>query len=549
MDEERPELGDDLVRFPERLLDAARRVLRHEVSRTGRDRESRDPRQETERKEERSLEQGRWDRVRPARDAVLLLPEDAGAVEELRRRGLGSQSRLQPCGGISLLRAGGGRGGPLHALEQLGQLGPLAAGEGSQEEDTEGMEVGRRAEARVDLVARAGEAHAEGAAETLDRGVVELDRLGDERQPLVGGRGGGLASHDEGSDSESERLVGERDVDPVGLLRPREEAVRVAEPSFDLHAEPRVRRLDLGEVDVAGASRGEAELEDLGRRVREHRLRRRDDDLDAERRRLRGRGETVQPDLERPEGRERGADAVAVEEDVPRVQVEVRLPRGAIEREEAPGELPKGRHLQVEDLDRIDTRAVVPVEEASGRRERRAQPLEPVARRLRLEALGRGGRDEVLLRPTADEVGPFVPAHRGEPAHQERRGTERERAPARGEVPEGAAARGAETEGFLGRFAGGERLHLALVPIPEERPGEPLQQLVGPAHRDVGLARKGRIGEDGDDAVRRGAARAADEAVERLEVRRQPPLAQEMLVGEELERPTARGARRDEERP
>ena len=71
-----------------------------------------------------------------------------------------------------------------------------------------------------------------------------------------------------------------------------------------LHAEPGVGRLDLGEVDVPGPARGEAELEDLGRGVGEHRLRRWHDDVDAERGGLRRRGEPVEPDLERPERRE-----------------------------------------------------------------------------------------------------------------------------------------------------------------------------------------------------------------------------------------------------
>lgn len=167
------------------------------------------------------------------------------------------------------------------------------------------MEVRGRAEARVDLVPGAGEADAERAAEPLHGGVVEDPRLGDEGQLLVGGGYAGLSLHDERVHAESERLVGEGDVDPVGLLGPREKAVRVRQAPLDLHAQPGVGRLDVGEVDVPRPAGGEAELEDLGGGVGERRLDGRDDDLDAERRGLRRRGEPVQPDLERPERRKR----------------------------------------------------------------------------------------------------------------------------------------------------------------------------------------------------------------------------------------------------
>ena len=69
---------------------------------------------------------------------------------------------------------------------------------------------------------------------------------------------------------------------------------------------------------------------------------------------------------------------------MPRLEVEVRLTSGALEGEERRRKLPEGCHLQVEDLDGVDARAVVAVQVATRRRERLPEPLDAAPARLGL---------------------------------------------------------------------------------------------------------------------------------------------------------------------
>lgn len=171
----------------------------------------------------------------------------------------------------------------------------------------------------------------------------------------------------------------------------------------------------------------------------------------------------------------------------------MRLTSGAIEGEERRRKLPEGGHLQVEDLDGVDARAVVAVQVATRRRERLPEPLDAAPARLGLEALRGRRRDELRLRIRPPTKSAHSSHFTGEsPVTMRGDGQNEKGEPARGEIAERSAPRFPQEEGLLPGGARWESLHLGLVQVADERPGKPLEEVFRPPHRFSASEARGR---------------------------------------------------------
>ena len=224
-----------------------------------------------------------------------------------------------------------------------------------------------------------------------------------------------------------ERRVRDRQEDRVARLWRGVEAVRVGDAAAETEA-PRSRRLlvEVGEDELARPVSGQAELLDLGGRIGDGQPLSGQDDRRRSwcGKRHRGRGQSVNPRLKGPEERKAVAGPRKLEEEVARVEVEVRTPGGPVIIDETVEDLSERRQLQEEDLDGIEAGALLREEEPS-RRGRRSD--EPRPARRELPARPCAPDREFLPRPAAERIGERFEVEGGRHGHEKGRPIEGQR--------------------------------------------------------------------------------------------------------------------------
>ena len=298
------------------------------------------------------------------------------------------------------------------------------------------MQVTRGAEVREDAIAGPGNLGAEREAETAQAVLLERDEIARKRHfvraDLSGRRAGG-----EAGESEVERRVRDRQEDRVARLWRGVETVRVGDAAAEAEAS-RTRRffVEVGEDELARPVSGEAEFLDLGGGIGDGEPLSGQHDGRRSRcgERHRGRSQSVNPRLKRPEERKAVAGPRELEEEVAGVKVEVRASGGPVIVDETVEDLAERSQLQEEDLDGIEAGALLREEDPSGRRR---CPDEPRPARGELPARPCIPDREFLPGPAAERVGERFEVEGGRHRHEERRPVESQR---REELPDRRAS-------------------------------------------------------------------------------------------------------------